>query len=94
MPALFLQGPKFSEVTVNGIPVKAVAGQKVSQVMNAARVKVTYSCRKGENLEFSFSWQNIFNLKTCHRFVFPIMFIMQPKLNLNIFAHFYIFQCF
>mmetsp|Transcript_25473 Transcript_25473/g.53647 ORF Transcript_25473/g.53647 Transcript_25473/m.53647 type:complete len:144 (-) Transcript_25473:258-689(-) len=41
-------GPKFSEVTVNGIPVKAVAGQKVSQVMNTARVKVTYSCRKGD----------------------------------------------
>jgi len=48
MPAVFLQGPKFSEVTVNGIPVKAVAGQKVSQVMNTARVKVTYSCRKGD----------------------------------------------
>ncbi|KAL3792646.1 hypothetical protein ACHAW5_005100 [Stephanodiscus triporus] len=35
-------GPNVSEVTVNGKPVKAVAGQKVSQVMAAARVKVNY----------------------------------------------------
>jgi hypothetical protein len=40
-------GPKVSEVTVNGKPVKAVAGQKVSQVMAGARVKMTYSCQKG-----------------------------------------------
>ena len=36
------QGPKVSEVTVNGKPVKAVAGQKVSQVLASARVKMTY----------------------------------------------------
>ncbi|KAL3780405.1 hypothetical protein HJC23_004342 [Cyclotella cryptica] len=42
------KGPKVSEVTINGKPVKAVAGQKVSQVLAAARVKVTYSCRKGD----------------------------------------------
>jgi hypothetical protein len=36
------KGPNVSEVTVNGKPVKAVAGQKVSQVMAAARVKVNY----------------------------------------------------
>lgn len=41
------KGPKVSEVTVNGKPVKAVAGQKVSQVMASARVKMTYSCKKG-----------------------------------------------
>lgn len=40
-------GPKVSEVTVNGKPVKAVAGQKVSQVLAGARVKMTYSCQKG-----------------------------------------------
>ena len=42
------KGPAASEVTINGKPVKAVAGQKVSQVLAAARVKVTYSCRKGD----------------------------------------------
>jgi ferredoxin len=42
------KGPNMSEVTINGKPVKAVAGQKVSQVLAAARVKVTYSCRKGD----------------------------------------------
>jgi len=36
------KGPKVAEVTVNGKPVKAVAGQKVSKVMAAARVKMTY----------------------------------------------------
>jgi ferredoxin len=41
-------GPNVSEVTINGKPVKAVAGQKVSQVLAAAKVKVTYSCRKGD----------------------------------------------
>ena len=40
--------PKAVDVTVNGKPVpKAVAGQGVRQVMNAARVKMTYSCAKG-----------------------------------------------
>mmetsp|Transcript_18597 Transcript_18597/g.39930 ORF Transcript_18597/g.39930 Transcript_18597/m.39930 type:complete len:137 (+) Transcript_18597:113-523(+) len=41
------KGPNFNEVTINGKPAKAVAGQKVSQVLAAARVKVTYSCREG-----------------------------------------------
>eukprot|EP00578_Thalassiosira_sp_NH16_P017944 CAMPEP_0181104862 /NCGR_PEP_ID=MMETSP1071-20121207/15660_1 /TAXON_ID=35127 /ORGANISM="Thalassiosira sp., Strain NH16" /LENGTH=145 /DNA_ID=CAMNT_0023188101 /DNA_START=78 /DNA_END=515 /DNA_ORIENTATION=- len=41
------KGPNVNEITVNGKPVKAVAGQKVSQVLAAARVKMTYSCRKG-----------------------------------------------
>jgi len=45
---VLLKGPNVSEVTINGRPVKAVAGQKVSQVLAAARVKVTYSCRKGD----------------------------------------------
>lgn len=36
------KGPNVSDVTVNGKPVKAVAGQKVSQVMAASRVKMTY----------------------------------------------------
>ena len=43
-----LQGPNVSECTINGKPVKAVAGQKVSQVAAAARVKITYSCKKGD----------------------------------------------
>ena len=42
------QGPNVSECTINGKPVKAVAGQKVSQVAAAARVKITYSCKKGD----------------------------------------------
>lgn len=42
------KGPDVSECTINGKPVKAVAGQKVSQVLASARVKVTYSCRKGD----------------------------------------------
>ena len=41
-------GPNVSECTINGKPVKAVAGQKVSQVAAAARVKITYSCKKGD----------------------------------------------
>merc|ERR1719287_72788 len=41
------KGPNVSETTVNGKPIKAVAGQKVSQVMNSARVKMTYSCKEG-----------------------------------------------
>jgi succinate dehydrogenase/fumarate reductase-like Fe-S protein len=45
---LLPKGPDVSEVTINGTPVKAVAGQKVSQVLAAAKVKVTYSCRKGD----------------------------------------------
>lgn len=40
-------GPKINEVTINGKPVKAVAGQKVSKVLASARVKMTYSCQKG-----------------------------------------------
>ena len=36
------KGPNVNEITVNGKPVKAVAGQKVSQVLAAARVKMTY----------------------------------------------------
>ena len=42
------QGPNVSDCTINGKPVKAVAGQKVSQVATAARVKITYSCKKGD----------------------------------------------
>jgi len=42
------QGPNFSQTTINGKPVKAVANQKVSQVAAAARVKITYSCKKGD----------------------------------------------
>ncbi|KAL7427697.1 hypothetical protein ACHAXH_002318 [Discostella pseudostelligera] len=42
------KGPNVSDVIVNGTPVKAVAGQKVSQVMAAARVKINYSCKKGD----------------------------------------------
>ena len=46
---LFLcQGPNYSQTTINGKPVKAVANQKVSQVAAAARVKITYSCKKGD----------------------------------------------
>eukprot|EP00562_Extubocellulus_spinifer_P005862 CAMPEP_0178523130 /NCGR_PEP_ID=MMETSP0696-20121128/28917_1 /TAXON_ID=265572 /ORGANISM="Extubocellulus spinifer, Strain CCMP396" /LENGTH=147 /DNA_ID=CAMNT_0020154321 /DNA_START=56 /DNA_END=499 /DNA_ORIENTATION=+ len=41
-------GPNFSQTTINGKPVKAVANQKVSQVAAAARVKITYSCKKGD----------------------------------------------
>mmetsp|Transcript_828 Transcript_828/g.1481 ORF Transcript_828/g.1481 Transcript_828/m.1481 type:complete len:136 (+) Transcript_828:159-566(+) len=41
------KGPNVSETTVNGKAVKAVAGQKVSQVLASARVKMTYSCREG-----------------------------------------------
>lgn len=43
------QGPKFNEgVTINGKPVKAVVGQKVSVVAAAARVKIAYNCNKGD----------------------------------------------
>ena len=42
-------GAKFNEqVTFNGKPIRAVPGQKVSQVASAARVKITYSCKKGD----------------------------------------------
>mmetsp|Transcript_5893 Transcript_5893/g.10558 ORF Transcript_5893/g.10558 Transcript_5893/m.10558 type:complete len:135 (-) Transcript_5893:233-637(-) len=41
------KGPDVSETTINGKPIKAVAGQKLKQVMNAARVKMTYSCNEG-----------------------------------------------
>ena len=42
-------GAKFNEqVTFNKKPIKAVPGQKVSQVAAAARVKITYSCKKGD----------------------------------------------
>jgi len=34
--------PPASEVTVNNKPVKAKAGQKLSQVMATAKVKMTY----------------------------------------------------
>ena len=40
-------GPKVNEVTINGKNVKAVAGQKVSRVLASAKVKMTYSCQKG-----------------------------------------------
>jgi aerobic-type carbon monoxide dehydrogenase small subunit (CoxS/CutS family) len=35
-------------VTINGKPVKAIVGQKVSVVANAARVKIKYDCRNGD----------------------------------------------
>lgn len=42
-------GAKFNnQVTINRNPIKAVPGQKVSQVAAAARVKITYSCKKGD----------------------------------------------
>ena len=34
--------------TINGKPVKAKVGEKVSAVANRAKVKITYSCRKGD----------------------------------------------
>uniref|UniRef100_A0A7S4JWQ5 2Fe-2S ferredoxin-type domain-containing protein n=1 Tax=Odontella aurita TaxID=265563 RepID=A0A7S4JWQ5_9STRA len=41
-------GPDYTEVTINGKQVKAVVGQKVSQVAASARVKISYSCKKGD----------------------------------------------
>jgi ferredoxin len=43
-------GPKYNEnVTVNGKAVpNVVVDQKISQVCNAARVKVPYNCQNGE----------------------------------------------
>ncbi len=35
-------------VTINGKSVKAIVGQKVSVVANAARVKIKYDCRNGD----------------------------------------------
>jgi len=42
-------GPKMNEnVSINGKAVKAVVGQKVSAVANAARVKISYNCKQGD----------------------------------------------
>ena len=42
-------GPKFNDkVTFNKKAIKAIPGQKVSRVAAAARVKITYSCKKGD----------------------------------------------
>jgi len=42
-------GPNNNDkVTVNGKPVKAVVGQKVSAVASAARVRITYGCKQGD----------------------------------------------
>mmetsp|Transcript_2087 Transcript_2087/g.3984 ORF Transcript_2087/g.3984 Transcript_2087/m.3984 type:complete len:143 (+) Transcript_2087:124-552(+) len=43
-------GPRYNDqVTVNGKPVpNVVVDQKISQVCNAARVKVPYNCQNGE----------------------------------------------
>ena len=42
-------GAKFNEqVTFNGKSIRAVPGQRVSQVAAAARVKITYSCKQGD----------------------------------------------
>ena len=35
-------------MSINGKSVKAVVGQKVSVVANAARVKIKYDCQKGD----------------------------------------------
>ena len=35
-------------ITINGKPIKAKTGEKVSAVANRAKVKITYSCRKGD----------------------------------------------
>jgi ferredoxin len=43
------QGPKKNEsVTINGKKVNAIVGQKVSVVAAQSRVKITYSCNKGD----------------------------------------------
>jgi len=43
------KGPNVNDnVTINGKPVKAIVGQKVSVVANAARVKIKYDCRNGD----------------------------------------------
>jgi len=42
-------GPATNDnVTVNGKPVKAVTGQKISVVANSARVRIPYNCQNGE----------------------------------------------
>lgn len=43
-------GPRYNDkVSVNGKPVaNVVVNQKISQVCNAARVKVPYNCQNGE----------------------------------------------
>mmetsp|Transcript_23099 Transcript_23099/g.54721 ORF Transcript_23099/g.54721 Transcript_23099/m.54721 type:complete len:137 (+) Transcript_23099:62-472(+) len=42
-------GPKVNEnVSINGKPVNAVVGQKISQVAASARVKIPYSCKNGD----------------------------------------------
>lgn len=42
-------GPKKNDnVTINGKKVNAVVGQKVSVVAAQSRVKITYSCNKGD----------------------------------------------
>mmetsp|Transcript_27164 Transcript_27164/g.32107 ORF Transcript_27164/g.32107 Transcript_27164/m.32107 type:complete len:139 (-) Transcript_27164:274-690(-) len=41
-------GPNNNDkVTVNGKPVKAVVGQKISVVASAARAKISYGCKAG-----------------------------------------------
>lgn len=46
---LDLQGPKNNDnVSINGKPVKAVVGQKVSVVAASARVKIDYNCKNGD----------------------------------------------
>lgn len=43
------QGPNENDnVTLNGKKIKAVVGQKVSVVAAQNRVKITYSCKKGD----------------------------------------------
>ena len=42
-------GPKVNEnVTMNGKPVNAVVGQKVSVVAASARVRIPYNCKNGD----------------------------------------------
>mmetsp|Transcript_24701 Transcript_24701/g.36810 ORF Transcript_24701/g.36810 Transcript_24701/m.36810 type:complete len:138 (-) Transcript_24701:213-626(-) len=42
-------GPKQNEqVTINGKPVKAIVGQRVSVVAASARVKISYNCKNGD----------------------------------------------
>ena len=43
------QGPNENDnITLNGKKIKAVVGQKVSVVAAQNRVKITYSCKKGD----------------------------------------------
>mmetsp|Transcript_2309 Transcript_2309/g.2992 ORF Transcript_2309/g.2992 Transcript_2309/m.2992 type:complete len:136 (-) Transcript_2309:64-471(-) len=42
-------GPDYNDkVTINGKAVKAVTGQKVAIVANAARVRIKYDCQAGD----------------------------------------------